>query len=136
MKNRENLIDYNIFRTRTKFNPVAFIINRNINSYESFCNELEKKLVCPPSNEYYNKVVNHIREQEKAHVKKKPEIKEPEIKESEIKEPEIQEPEIQEPEIKESEIKEPEIKEPEIKEPEIKEPAIAEKKKRKRNKQK
>ena len=65
---KSNLINYNLFYSRNNFNPVLFIKNNNIDSYEKFCNLLEKRGVYTPGLEYYNKVVDHIKEEIKEEV--------------------------------------------------------------------
>jgi len=57
---KSNLINYNLFYSRNKFDPVLFIKNNNIDSYEKFCILLEKRGVLTPGLEYYNRVLDHI----------------------------------------------------------------------------
>jgi hypothetical protein len=62
---KSNLINYNLFYSRNKFDPVLFIRNNNIDSYDKFCSLLEARGVLTPGLEYYNRVVNHINEKSK-----------------------------------------------------------------------
>lgn len=51
-----NLINYEIFRQRKKFNPLK-LFERNENlTYEMFCNFFESRFVIPPDNKYFLRV--------------------------------------------------------------------------------
>ena len=70
---KSNLINYNLFYSRNNFNPVLFIKNNQIDSYEKFCSLLEKRGVSTPGLEYYNRVVDHInleRKEEEVYIEK------------------------------------------------------------------
>jgi len=62
---KSNLINYNLFYSRNNFNPVLFIKNNQIDSYEKFCSLLETRGVLTPGLEYYNRVVDHISSESK-----------------------------------------------------------------------
>lgn len=86
----DNFIDYNLFRSRTGFDPLSFFKrNKNI-SYEEFKTFLNSKKVKSPGKDYYNRAIQHVN----VEVKKVQETLKPEdlnvtkviVEETEIKE--------------------------------------------------
>lgn len=57
------LIDFSLFCKRTNFNIYHFLKNNKV-TYEEFSDLMRKKIVSPPSEEFYNKIKNKILDDE------------------------------------------------------------------------
>ena len=53
-------IDYNLFRTRTGFDPLKFFENNKSISYEEFQRFLNAKKVKSPGRDYYDRAIRHV----------------------------------------------------------------------------
>jgi hypothetical protein len=80
MKRNSNLINYNIFSQRKKFNVLNVVKSNELFDYEKFCSFFVNIKVEPPSEDYFKRVMEKInlekQESEKVKIKKQP-IKEP-----------------------------------------------------------
>ena len=76
MKRNSNLINYNIFSQRKRFNVLNVVKSNELFDYEKFCSFFINIKVEPPSEDYFKKVIEKINlEKEKvenAKVKKQP----------------------------------------------------------------
>ena len=60
-----NLINYELFRQRKKFNPIR-LFERNENlTYEIFCNFFESRFVIPPDTKYFLRVKEEFEKNKK-----------------------------------------------------------------------
>ena len=56
----ENYINYNLFKSRTGFNPLKFFEkNKNI-SYEDFKSYLNARKAKSPGKDYYDRAIKHV----------------------------------------------------------------------------
>lgn len=53
-------IDYNLFRTRTGFDPLRFFENNKNISYEEFVKFLNAKKIKTPGRDYYDRAIRHV----------------------------------------------------------------------------
>ena len=76
MKRNSNLINYNIFSQRKKFNVLNVVKSNELFDYEKFCSFFINIKVEPPNEDYFKRVMEKINlEKEKAQsikVKKQP----------------------------------------------------------------
>ena len=57
----DNFINYSLFKSRTKFNPLKFFENNRDITYEDFCKYLHTKKVKSPGIEYYNRAIEYVK---------------------------------------------------------------------------
>ncbi len=76
MKKNSNLINYNIFSQRKRFNVLNVVKSNELFDYEKFCSFFINIKVEPPSEDYFKRVMDKINLEkekvEKAKVKKQP----------------------------------------------------------------
>ena len=91
MKRNSNLINYNIFSQRKRFNVLNVVKSNELFDYEKFCSFFINIKVEPPSEDYFKRVIEKIRlEKEKAQsdkVKKQPAKKPLPLVEKSVKAP-------------------------------------------------
>ena len=91
MKRNSNLINYNIFSQRKRFNVLNVVKSNELFDYEKFCSFFINIKVEPPSEDYFKRVMEKINlEKEKAQsakVKKQPTKAHLPVKEKPVKAP-------------------------------------------------
>ena len=56
----ENYINYNLFKSRTGFDPLKFFENNKSISYEDFKSYLNSRKVKSPGKDYYDRAIKHV----------------------------------------------------------------------------
>ena len=56
----ENYINYNLFKSRTGFDPLRFFENNKSISYEDFKSYLNSRKVKSPGKDYYDRAIKHV----------------------------------------------------------------------------
>ena len=56
----DHYINYNLFKSRTGFDPLKFFENNKSISYENFQKFLNAKKVKSPGKDYYDRAINHV----------------------------------------------------------------------------
>ena len=79
----ENYINYNLFKTRTGFDPLKFFENNKSISYENFKSYLNSRKVKSPGKDYYDRAIAHVNKEVEVEVAK-PELDVVKIPEVEV----------------------------------------------------
>ena len=85
----ENYINYNLFKSRTGFDPLRFFENNKSISYEDFKSYLNSKKVKSPGKDYYDRAIKHVNKELEVVKEQEPVVKVVQVSdiESEVKKP-------------------------------------------------